>query len=141
MQAAIFGASYARLANAAREDPDPLPEVQDARRYLASALEGFSKVRLLHCTYCRKRLSICSCLYLASALHASIAVCVLLHRTYCTKRLSMSLYASGLRLHALTAVRVQAQPGAVRQLLQSHVQPGAQAILQTFCATAGVTIA
>ena len=43
MQVAIFGASYARLANAAREDPDPLPEVQDARRFLAASLEAFSK--------------------------------------------------------------------------------------------------
>lgn len=40
----MFGASYARLANAAREDPDPLPEVQDPSRYLAAALEAFSKV-------------------------------------------------------------------------------------------------
>ena len=43
-QVAVSGASYARLANAAREDPDPLPEVQDAWHFLVAALEAFSKV-------------------------------------------------------------------------------------------------
>ena len=39
-----YASAYARLAHAAKADPDPLPGVNDARGFLATSLSTFSQV-------------------------------------------------------------------------------------------------
>ena len=49
-----YSAAYARLHNAAHIDPDPLPEVMDAKRYLAESLGRMSQVgHLMHLSACK----------------------------------------------------------------------------------------
>lgn len=42
--AAVYTSAYARLAYAAKAEPDPLPRIQDSRQYLVTQLAGFSQV-------------------------------------------------------------------------------------------------
>ena len=53
-----YSAAYARLHNAAYNEPDPFPSVQDTSKYLAESIGRFSQVGLLVYASCLSNISL-----------------------------------------------------------------------------------
>ena len=116
-----WAAAFAQLHNASKPEPDPLPDVTDAKRNLAAQVARLSQVRVFLVCW---------------ELHSSIrtSCCIVLHR-------SIVGCLQGLACRIEKCMPVQAQPGRLPPLIQSSLSADLQQRLQGYCQAAGVSVA